>query len=195
MDYPRIEESTLCQGRRVVIACRVMEPELDQVLAEGAEGEETAEVLWLDQALHRTPAKLLGQLQEKIDQVCASEPPGSSWATASAPTAWSASRRGSRGCSSPAAMTASPCFSRLAGPLSGGLPGKTGDLLPDAGLDRGKKRPSRSSRRVCSQIWPGDGAVGHGGGAQALHPHCPDQYGGGGRRRRSGNGRWKTPPC
>ncbi len=66
MDYPRIEESTLCQGRRVVIACRVMEPELTKVLVEA---EEEVEVLYLDQALHRTPTKLLGQLQEKIDQV------------------------------------------------------------------------------------------------------------------------------
>lgn len=52
--------------RRVLIACRVMEPELNQALAEG--GEEV-EILYLDQSLHRTPTKLLGQLQEKIDQV------------------------------------------------------------------------------------------------------------------------------
>ncbi len=66
MDYPRTEESTGHKGGQVVIACRVMEPELTQVLAEG---QEQAEILYLDQALHRTPAKLLGQLQEKIDQV------------------------------------------------------------------------------------------------------------------------------
>ena len=59
-------ESTVRGGRRVVIACRVMEPELNQVLAEGGE---TVEILYLDQALHRTPAKLLGLVQEKIDQV------------------------------------------------------------------------------------------------------------------------------
>jgi hypothetical protein len=59
-------ESTVHGGRRVVIACRVMEPELNQVLAEGGE---TVEILYLDQALHRTPSKLLDQLQEKIDQV------------------------------------------------------------------------------------------------------------------------------
>ena len=52
--------------RGVVIACRVMEPELDQALAEG--GDEV-EILYLDQGLHRTPAKLLGLVQEKIDQV------------------------------------------------------------------------------------------------------------------------------
>ena len=59
-------ESTVRGGRRVVIACRVMEPELKQVLSEG---EEDVEILYLDQSLHRTPTKLLGQLQEKIDQV------------------------------------------------------------------------------------------------------------------------------
>ena len=54
------------KGRRVVIACRVMEPELTRVLAEGGDD---AEILYLDQSLHRTPTKLLAQLQEKIDQV------------------------------------------------------------------------------------------------------------------------------
>jgi hypothetical protein len=59
-------EATERKKGRVVIACHVMEPELNQVLAEG--GEEV-EILYLDQALHRTPTKLLDQLQEKIDQV------------------------------------------------------------------------------------------------------------------------------
>ena len=59
-------ESSVTRGRQAVIACRVMEPELQQVLAEG--GEEV-EIVYLDQALHRTPAKLVGLLQEKIDQV------------------------------------------------------------------------------------------------------------------------------
>ncbi len=66
MDCPRTAESTTSQKKRVVIACRVMEPELKRVLAEG--GDE-AEILYLDQSLHRTPTKLLAQLQEKIDQV------------------------------------------------------------------------------------------------------------------------------
>ncbi|MBU2054311.1 MAG: DUF1638 domain-containing protein [Proteobacteria bacterium] len=61
-----MSETNARNGRRVVIACRVMEPELKQVLAEG---REEVEILYLDQALHRTPTKLLGQLQEKIDQV------------------------------------------------------------------------------------------------------------------------------
>jgi hypothetical protein len=43
-----------------------MEPELNQALAEGAED---VEIFYLDQALHRTPAKLLGLVQEKIDHV------------------------------------------------------------------------------------------------------------------------------
>jgi hypothetical protein len=59
-------EPSIRNGRRVVIACRVMEPELNQVLAEG--GEEV-EILYIDQAMHRTPTKLLDQLQGKIDQV------------------------------------------------------------------------------------------------------------------------------
>lgn len=52
--------------RRVIIACRVMEPELARVLEE--ERDEGVEIVYLDQALHRTPTKLLGQLQEKIDR-------------------------------------------------------------------------------------------------------------------------------
>jgi hypothetical protein len=59
-------ESTERGGGQVVIACRVMEPELNQALAEGAED---VEIFYLDQALHRTPAKLLGLVQEKIDHV------------------------------------------------------------------------------------------------------------------------------
>jgi hypothetical protein len=61
-----MSESTVHKKRQVVIACRVMEPELKQVFSET---EEDVEILYLDQALHRTPTRLLGQLQEKIDQV------------------------------------------------------------------------------------------------------------------------------
>lgn len=61
-------ESAESRPRRVIIACRVMEPELTRVRED--EGGE-AEIVYIDQALHRTPAKLLGQLQEKVDQ-CAS---------------------------------------------------------------------------------------------------------------------------
>jgi hypothetical protein len=61
-----MSESTERGGRRVVIACRVMEPELARVISGG---EEEVEILYLDQSLHRTPTKLLGLLQEKIDQV------------------------------------------------------------------------------------------------------------------------------
>lgn len=69
MDCPKIKELTLGQGKRVLIACRVMEPELTKVLAEGGG---PMEIFYLDQALHRTPSKLLGQLQEKVDQVAQS---------------------------------------------------------------------------------------------------------------------------
>jgi hypothetical protein len=63
-------DENMGKSRRVIIACRVMEPELQQVLAEGG-GEEPVEILYLDQALHRTPNKMLGQLQERIDQAAA----------------------------------------------------------------------------------------------------------------------------
>ena len=62
-------EPPVGKGRRVVIACRVMEPELNHVLAEEGEGDEGVEVVYLDQLLHRTPGKLLDLVQEKIDQV------------------------------------------------------------------------------------------------------------------------------
>jgi hypothetical protein len=62
-------ESASRKGRRVVIACRVMEPELNHVLAEGGEGDEGVEIVYLDQLLHRTPGKLLDLVQQKIDEV------------------------------------------------------------------------------------------------------------------------------
>ena len=62
-------ESAVRKARRVVIACRVMEPELTHVLAEGGAGDDGPEIVYLDQVLHRTPGKLLSLVQEKIDQV------------------------------------------------------------------------------------------------------------------------------
>ncbi len=62
-------ESVVRKARRVVIACRVMEPEFARVLAEEGTGEDVPEIVYLDQVLHRTPAKLLSLVQEKIDQV------------------------------------------------------------------------------------------------------------------------------
>jgi hypothetical protein len=59
-------ESTAGMGRRVVIDCRVMGPELTRNQQE--EGE-AVEVVYLDQTLHCTPSRLLDPLQEKIDQV------------------------------------------------------------------------------------------------------------------------------
>jgi len=56
-------------GRRVIIACRVMEPELAHLLSEKNGEDDGTDILYLEQALHRTPAKLLVQLQQKIDQV------------------------------------------------------------------------------------------------------------------------------
>jgi hypothetical protein len=52
-------------GRPVIIACRVMEPELEAVRA----GAPALEIIYLAQGLHRTPKKLPGMIQERIDQV------------------------------------------------------------------------------------------------------------------------------
>lgn len=51
--------------RLVVIACRVMEPELEAVRADSPE----VEIIYLEQGLHRTPKRLPELIQEKIDQV------------------------------------------------------------------------------------------------------------------------------
>lgn len=53
--------------RPVIIACRVMEPELEAVRA----GAQALEIIYLEQGLHRTPKKLSGMIQERIDQVAA----------------------------------------------------------------------------------------------------------------------------
>ncbi len=53
------------EGKRVIIACRVMEPELEAV----REGVQALEIIYLEQGLHRTPKKLPGMIQERIDQV------------------------------------------------------------------------------------------------------------------------------
>jgi len=50
--------------RPVVIACRVMEPELEALRA----GSPAVEIIYLEQGLHRTPKKLPGMIQERIDQ-------------------------------------------------------------------------------------------------------------------------------
>jgi hypothetical protein len=51
-------------GRIVVVACRVMEPELEWV----CQGKDNVEIRYLDQGLHRTPQDMPGLVQEQIDQ-------------------------------------------------------------------------------------------------------------------------------
>jgi len=50
--------------RPVVIACRVMEPELEAVRT----GSRAVEIIYLEQGLHRTPKRLPELLQEQIDR-------------------------------------------------------------------------------------------------------------------------------
>jgi hypothetical protein len=52
--------------RNVIIACRVMEPELSHLLSEEKEGGNGTEIVYLEQALHRTPDKLIVTVQQKI---------------------------------------------------------------------------------------------------------------------------------
>lgn len=49
----------------MVIACGVMEPELEAVRA----GAPAVEIIYLEQGLHRTPKRLPGMIQEQIDRV------------------------------------------------------------------------------------------------------------------------------
>ncbi len=60
------------KGRSIIIACRVMEPELAHLLSERNEADDETDIIYLEQALHRTPDKLLIMVQEKIDQVAQS---------------------------------------------------------------------------------------------------------------------------
>ena len=54
-------------GRTVVVACRVMEPELERV----RKGLDHVEIRYLKQVLHRTPKEMAGLVQEQVDQAAA----------------------------------------------------------------------------------------------------------------------------
>jgi hypothetical protein len=54
--------------RNVIIACRVMEPELSYILAGEKGAGNGTEIFYLEQALHRTPDKLIVTVQQKIRQ-------------------------------------------------------------------------------------------------------------------------------
>jgi hypothetical protein len=53
---------------KVVIACRVMEPELERV----RNGDPLVEIRYLDQGLHRTPQKMAALVQEHVDEAAQS---------------------------------------------------------------------------------------------------------------------------
>ncbi|MCX5818604.1 MAG: DUF1638 domain-containing protein [Deltaproteobacteria bacterium] len=54
--------------RNVIIACRVMEPELSYLVAEAKRDGNGTEIFYIEQALHRTPDKLIVTVQQKIRQ-------------------------------------------------------------------------------------------------------------------------------
>ncbi len=84
------------KGRRVIIACRIMEPELTHLLSEKSKARDGTDIVYLEQDLHRTPDKLRVQLQEKIDQAARTRPHRSSSATGSAPKGLRESRHANR---------------------------------------------------------------------------------------------------
>ena len=63
------EEARGREGRCVVIACRVMEPELTHVFSGERKDDEEVDIRYLDQTLHQTPGKILRLVQEEIDRV------------------------------------------------------------------------------------------------------------------------------
>jgi hypothetical protein len=54
--------------RNVIIACRVMEPELSYLVAGEKRDGNGTEIFYIEQALHRTPDKLIVTVQQKIRQ-------------------------------------------------------------------------------------------------------------------------------
>jgi len=60
-----LESLSNADGRCVVIACRVMQPELEQA----RQGNNHLEVRYLDQGLHRTPQKMADLIQEEMERV------------------------------------------------------------------------------------------------------------------------------
>jgi hypothetical protein len=57
------------KGQNIVIACRVMEPELSHVVSQEGRDNEGTRIVYLEHALHRTPDKLLIRLREKIGRL------------------------------------------------------------------------------------------------------------------------------
>jgi hypothetical protein len=56
---------TTTSKRLVLVACQVMEPELERLRKD----RNYVDVLYLEQSLHRTPQKMAGRVQSLIDQV------------------------------------------------------------------------------------------------------------------------------
>ena len=51
--------------KKILLACRIMEPEIEML----RRGSDELDVHYIDQGLHRTPQRMLGIVQEKIDTV------------------------------------------------------------------------------------------------------------------------------
>ena len=58
------DNSCSTQARRVIFACHVLEPEIEELRP----AEKGIEVRYLEQGLHETPDKMPGIIQEEIDR-------------------------------------------------------------------------------------------------------------------------------
>ncbi len=81
-------------GRSIIIACRVMEPELAHLLSEKNGADDGTDILYLEQALHRTPGQTAQSRSRRRSIRSRGRPRGSSSVTASAPKGLWGSRHG-----------------------------------------------------------------------------------------------------
>jgi hypothetical protein len=58
------QKSDQTEGPRVIVACRIMEPELESIRG----GSNKVEIRYVEQSMHRTPQKMAPRLQEQIDE-------------------------------------------------------------------------------------------------------------------------------
>ena len=54
-------------GRTAVVACQIMEPELERIQRDSA----PVKIFYLEQSLHRTPQKMAARVQEQVDTAAA----------------------------------------------------------------------------------------------------------------------------
>ena len=175
------------KGRSIIIACRVMEPELTHVVSERNEADDCTDILYLEQALHRTPGRLLMKVQEKIDQVART--------ATRIVLGYGLCAKGVVGITARASEVIIPrCHDCIA--LFLGCPNryleifrkKPGTYYLTPGWLADHQDPLGLIEEHIPRLRPGDGSVGDRRRTEALHPYRPDRYGGGGNGALKGAG-------